>query len=468
MKIPFVPLYLSALVFILFGCGSIVPQQPQITEATPLQIPETKGTLTLPIEIDLTPYLKMVDKEIPKTFKGGEDPCDGVAYSYYFKRDPIAFEGKKSTMAYTVDGEYHIKANYCAKCAEAFGSDPFCLTPRIYVSCGIGEPLRRIQIGFESNISIQPNYELKSKTSLTKTKVVDPCNLSFLNYDASKIIEKEISAVLKEMEDDIDLEIRKVDLKSPIEDVWNALQNSIFIEGYGYLNLRPQEIDVNPISFDKQTGFVTVSLILSPIFSTDSIPMSKKKLPFLSEIKSKEEFNLPLLTVASYDSINSILKQNIHGMVIPYKKKKIVIESSKVLGPVGQKLLFEVVFTGSKKGRLYMLGTPTYDPKTRVISFPDLEFDIRSRDAILKSAKWLFDKKLTDIFRSKAVYDLSNQIEIARQEIEKQINTPIEVDKNQFLQLKGQLNDINFSRIEIGPKEIRIIADLKGNLAIKM
>ena len=458
----------NILFFILGACGSIVPQQPNLTETSILEIPERTAAIKLPIEIDLTPYLDLVDKEIPTKFWGKDDPCDGVAYSYYFKREPIQFEGNKNTMAYNIDGEYNIRANYCAKCAEAFGSGPFCLTPRVYVSCGVGEPLRRIQIGFESKIDLEPNYLLKSKTALVKTKIIDPCQLSFINYDASKIIEKEISAALVEMEDEIDQQIASVDMKSTINEVWNALQESMLVEGMGYLNLRPQEIDVEPITFKKQKGYVTVNLVLSPVFSTDSINNSKKPLPFLTKIKSKKDFSLPILTLASYDSINAILSQNMANMVIPYKKKKIIITSAKALGPVGNKLLFEVVFAGSKKGRLYLIGTPTYDPKTHMISFPDLEFDIRSRDAILKSAKWLFDKKLTTILRGKAQYDLTDQLEMARKEIEIELNTPMEISKGQFAYFSGKLSDFNISTIDIGPEGIRLIVDLSGNISIKL
>ncbi len=458
----------SLFTLMLNSCGNIVPQQPQITENTLSKIPERTGSVKLPIQIELKPYLDLVNKDLPKTFNGKKEECEGTSYTYYFKRDPIEFYGKKDIMSYSVDGQYNIRVNYCAKCAEAFGNDPFCLTPRVYVSCGVGEPLRRIKIAFESQISLAPSYQLISKTSLTQTKVIDPCELSFLHYDASKIIEEEISAVLKDMEDDIDEQIGLVDLKTPIKEVWDALQTSMPVEGMGYLNFRPQEIDVEPIQFDGTKGLVTVNLTLSPVFSTDSVALKKKNLPFLTKIKSKKDFNLPLLTIASYDSINSILKQNFTGTVIPYKKKKITINSAKVLGPVDKKLLFEIVFSGSKKGRVYVLGTPTYDPKMRIISFPDMEFDIRSRDAVLKSAKWLFDKKLTNLLRDKAVYNLSEQIEVARKEIEKQLNTPLEYDKNQFVHMKGTMKDINISTIEVGHDAIRIVAELNGNLSIKL
>ncbi len=459
---------LLALPILLSSCGSIVPQKPDITLATALEVPQKTGALKLPIEINLKPYLNQVDKEIPKQFWGKDEPCDGVAFSYYFIRDSIKFEGKKNTMAYQINGEYNIRASYCAKCAEAFGSGPFCLTPRIYVSCGVGEPLRKIQIGFESKIEMEPNYLLKSKTSLVKTKVLDPCHLTFLNYDASKIIEKEINAALKDMEAEIDESIASVDLKTPIEDVWKALQISMPVEGMGFLNLRPQAIDIEPISLDKQTAFVTANLIFSPIFSTDTLVETNTPLPFLTKIKSKDNFNLPVLTIASYDSINSILAVNMKDLVIPYKKKKIIITSAKALGPVGNRLLFEVVFSGGKKGKLYLLGTPTYDTKSRIINFPDLEFDIRSRDAILKSAKWLFDRKLTEALRSKAQYDLSEQMELARVEIEKQLNTPLEISKGEYAYFKGNLMDFNISAIQLGPREIQIILDLYGNLSIKL
>ena len=156
------------------------------------------------------------------------------------------------------------------------------------------------------------------------------------------------------------------------------------------------------------------------------------------------------------------------NLVIPYKKKKIIITSAKALGPVGSKLLFEVIFTGSKKGKLYLIGTPTYDPNTHVISFPDLEFDIRSRDAILKSAKWLFDKKLTTLLREKALYDLTEQLELARKEIETQLNTPMEISKGQFAYFNGKLTHFNISTINIGTLGIQLIVDLSGNLSIKL
>ena len=77
-------------------------------------------------------------------------------------------------------------------------------------------------------------------------------------------------------------------------------------------------------------------------------------------------------------------------------------------------------------------------------------------------------KKLTEALRSKAQYDLSEQMELARVEIEKQLNTPLEISKGEYAYFKGNLMDFNISAIQLGPREIQIILDLYGNLSIKL
>jgi len=468
MRIYILVLILLSLSIFTSSCGSIVPQQPNITAETPMVIPEIKGTVKIPLEINLAPYFELAEESIPKTFRGKQEQCDGVSFQYYFIRQPINFNGSKKTLAYKIEGEYNIRANYCAQCSSVFDSDPFCLTPRIYVSCGVGEPLRKIEIDFESDLSIASNYSLKSKTILKSVKPLNPCELTFFRYDASKLIEKEMSDYLKEMEREIDDQIEKIDLLSPVSEAWKAMQEAIVVPGLGYLYFQPRAIEIEPITFDKQKVNLMVNMELSPVFSSDTLIRIKPSLPFLSKISGKENFNLPLLTLVSYDSINSILRNEISGITIPFKNKQIIISQATVIGPVGTKLLFKVDFKGSKRGTLYLLGTPTYDTQTQEISFPDLTFDIRSRDAVLKSAKWLFDKKLTESFRAKAKYNLTDQLELTRKEIEVQINNPIEYQKNQYVYLSGKLSKLKFSNIHIGVNELRVVVELEGNLSLKL
>lgn len=461
--------YWLFLVFtIIQSCGSILPKQPSITTETILAFPSTKGTVRIPVEIDLNPYFDLADKSIAKTFQGKSEQCDGISFQYYFKRKPLKFVGFNRTLHYTINGEYNLRANYCAQCSSVFGSDPFCLTPRIYVSCGVGEPLRNIVVDFESELNIEDNFLLKSKTKLVNLHTIDPCEFTFMKYDASKLIEKEMSSYLGEIESEIDIQIGAIDLKTPVEEAWKVMQKPLPIQGMGFLYFQPSAIGIEPISFTNNKANLVINMELSPIFSTDTIVTSKQRLPFLSKIKTHENFNLPLQTLASYDSINALLSKEVIGIQIPFKKKQIRIIDAKVLGPVGKQLLFKVQFTGNKKGILYLLGTPTFDSTTKEISFPDLTFDLETKDAVLKSAQWLFDNKLTESLRSKAKFDLTNQLEKARLEIDKQLNTSIEYNKNQYVQLHGNMSKLNFSNVQIGAKELHITIDLEGKLSLHL
>jgi hypothetical protein len=66
---------------------------------------QRESIISLPIEINLLPYLKETEKNIPKSLVGDQNQCDGVSYAYVFEREPIAFEGKGKWLNYEVKGK---------------------------------------------------------------------------------------------------------------------------------------------------------------------------------------------------------------------------------------------------------------------------------------------------------------------------------------------------------------------------
>lgn len=45
--------------------------------------------------------------------------------------------------------------------------------------------------------------------------------------------------------------------------------------------------------------------------------------------------------------------------------------------------------SGSYKGRVFFTGKPVYNPEKRTLEIAEPEFDIKTRNALLKSANWL-------------------------------------------------------------------------------
>lgn len=438
--------------FFLFSCGSIKPEAPlNIIEETPI-IQQTLSSIVVPIKINLTPYLKETENSIPKKFTGKQENCDGVSFSYTFFRDPIQFNGNKNSLAFEVDGKYALKLNYCPQCTDLFDSKGNCVVPRIYASCGVNEPLRKITVGYSTLLSISPDYKIKSKTDLQKVETTDPCEITVFKYDATKTLKTEITKALENLEKDIDKEIGKVDLRTQAESAWKTLSNPISLGKYGYLYTNPSKIGLENLTFNGNNATFDLSIGLNPTLNTNLIEDFKnKELPKLSNFTNQDGFVVTLDILASYDSISSIISNEIKGKELEIKGKKVIFEQLKIIGSTNKLLNFEIAFSGKKKGVLYLSGTPKFDKEKQIISFPDLEFDVKTKSALLKSAKWLFSSKITDMIRLNAVFDLNTHIETVKTTLNKQINT--QVQKGVFL--KGNVKKVKLE--EIYPTENQLI-----------
>jgi hypothetical protein len=449
---------------ILASCKSLQAPVPEelIQDLPPVD--QKKSTLSMPVEIDLSPYFKDIEKSIPKSFSGKEEQCTGVSYSYKFNRQPIHFEGKGRGLYYEIDGKYSLKLNYCPECTFLINSDGNCIVPRIYASCGVGEPMRRATVGYITDVEVSKDLNLKSKTSIAKFETPDACEITVFKYDATDQLRKEVTAVLKDLEKEIDKSISEVDIKSEIKEVWDLMSNPMDMEGYGYLNFHPDKIALGEIVFKDKKALINVHMSFYPEITTIAEPLKIKPLPSLSDIKQQDGFDIQMQFNSGYDSLNAILNKQLSGYKIELGKNTILFDSVSVQGAQGKKLNLKVKFSGDKKGTLYLVGSPVFDQMSQIISFPDLEFDLESKNLLLKSAKWMFSYKITDVIREKAVVDLKPHLEEARKALSKELNT--EITKGVFL--KGKTDKIEVAGIYPGENALIIRIDLTGSLMVKM
>ena len=111
-----------------------------------------------------------------------------------------------------------------------------------------------------------------------------------------------------------------------------------------------------------------------------------------------------------------------------------------MFGASNKKLNFSIYFSGDNKGILYVSGKPTFNKEMQSISFPDLNFDIETRNVLLKSAKWLLSDLITNKIRAIAQYNLQNDLVTAKAEVQKQLN--MKLDENIFMKSKINLLQI--------------------------
>lgn len=460
----FIYLSIGLLSLIVSGCSTIKVEEPEITIEEVPKIIQSTSQLSIPVSINLKPYLREVEKAIPKKFIGEENVCEGVSYNYVVNRFPIQFNGKGTTMEYDVQCEYSLKLNYCPSCHTLFDSKGTCTLPRIYASCGIGEAMRKMEIGFSSKLGLNPNWNFTSKTTLKQVQAIDPCKVTFVNYNATEELISEVTTELTKLEADIDQSIQEVDLKPQIQSVWNALTAPISLNGFGYIYLNPLAIGIENLSFNKQTANVLLNLNVQPKINFEYAAAKPSKLPNLSELKEKDGFELVIDIEANYDSLSLQLQKELVGKTIEVNSKKVTFESIQIHSTKNQRITIAIKITGSKKGTLYLEGTPVFHSVTQELSLPDVSFDIKTRNALLKSAKWLLNGKIEAKIRDAAHYDLRQQLLEMEKMIEKQLTTEIAPGVN----LKVNMSKIEVVDIYPFTHQLFIRLNLSGKMSVKM
>jgi len=454
----FLPLLYVSAVLILHGCGGIKPQAPSTANQTiaPKQLPPIVSNIHIPIKVEMKPFFKMADDAFDKEFKGSDKPCSGLRYDYKVKREPIQILGSGKTVNLNLDMAYGFKGEYCAACLFET-----CVNPPVPFSCGWNEKLRRVNVKLASDIEIRPNFEIKSTSRFTDIKTVDPCEVTFANININSILLSQLKPRLSDFAAMIDAEVAKQNLKPYVKPVWDALQEDIKIDMVGYLRFQPKEISLGDISMSGSQLSFSVGMKATPVISARPASATPSVIPNLSAYKKSSGFEVYTDLYMNYDTLSEQVYSTIKDQMFEMGGKKIKITYIKLF-PAKEKLGIEVGFTGSNKGVFYLLGFPEFDAKTSQLSLKKVEFDIATKNVLIKSAKWLLDETIRKKLEEQMVFDVSDLVKLTRESINASLNQKM----NYGVRLQGGLQELDIKDYVIQPDALLVRALTKGNLQV--
>lgn len=455
-------LFCLSLSLVLGSCKSIEPIAPDnfVVPYPPLN--NASSTVNIPVELDLTNYVIMADKEVPRHFIGKNSQCEGISTSYEINREDIEFSGSGSKVEYTVDGELKLKLNYCPKCQTITNEDGVCIIPRVYVSCGDKEPMRKFTLGYQTSVKVNSDYTLRTATDLKGFKLKDPCEMTIANIDVTTDVEKEISKQLKGLEQEIDKQLKGIDIKALAKDTWNVLQEPTLIPGYGYLTLSPTALGMSDLVFNKHKAKFNFSLDISPSFTTEIPAVKKTSLPNLSMVKEEKGLNFELDVIVSFDSLTSFIRSSMVGTSFNVKRKTITIDDIAITGSVDNRIVLTTDISGSKKGKIFLLATPVLDDSLHVIRLTNVDFDVKTKSVLLKSAKWFFNSKITELIEQKGTYDFQGIVN----DIKKEINHSLTQKLTNEVQMDGEINSIVLKTLYYTNTHLVLRAQMDGKLKL--
>jgi hypothetical protein len=171
-----------------------------------------------------------------------------------------------------------------------------------------------------------------------------------------------------------------------------------------YLTINPREAQVGEIGAVGETAFARLRLVAAPRVMTGPRPrLEKVPLPDLRVTDDVGRGARVLLDASfTYPVATAMLRKALVGRRLEHSGHRLRIRDVRLTGIGGGKVALRVVITGAVRGRLFLTGTPSYDPGTRQITVPDLDYDVGTAQILVRGYELLNDLELRDFLRAKA------------------------------------------------------------------
>lgn len=416
--------FLAAFIlpFILYSCKTLKPLAPVSTAVEIPKIVQPVSNIEVPVSVDLKSYFTQAEHSVPNKYSDNQQPCEGLRYNYTFTRTPFIITGSNNIVNLKFTGSYGFTASYCAKCTTLLGSGAQCVVPVVSAQCGVGEPLRRMEISYRSTINVTPDYHLRSKTILYPApKPIDRCNVFMGNIDVTDRLIQYITDPLNDLGKQVDAKIAAYNIRPMVEELWKNLSSETKAGDVGYVSINPIAVRLSSFSLNGSMLNFSVGLSARPVVTMMSNPQPLKPLPNLSTYTPANGFKVYLDLLENYDHLSNIVNQQVAGQNIKVAGNEFIVDHAKVWG-IGKQISMQIDFKGSSTGTIYLVGTPTYDPVTHVLSFPDLSFDLQTKAWMLKAARWMFNGKITDIIRQRSTYNFTQFMADSKARIQKEMS----------------------------------------------
>lgn len=458
------PVGFLLLLIAVSSCRNIDPIAPEETIKAIPTVPQPTSQIVIPLEIALDGYYELADKQVPKEFKGGEHPCEGVSFDYFFNRNPLELNADNNKVTVDVTGKYWIKMSYCVECTDIFSEKPACILPRIPFSCGIGEPMRRMHLQYSSSFALTKDYGITTQTKLTKLEALDPCTVTVFQFDATEQLITEVRKSLTDLAKDIDKQTSSINFKKEAQEAWTQAGETFRVPGYGYIHLNPQRIALVEPQVRQNTLYTTMLVDALPVFNHSSVQTPQKPLPPLEILESvpSDTFQLYVDFNLNYDSLSTTIQQFAGGQKLILQKKEVIFDSVSVTGASANELLIKVKFSGEKSGILYLRGTPLFNAETETIELQHVDFDLQTKSVLLKTAKWMFSDRILDAIQKASKQDLQPHLK----KLTKTLNQSLQYNFNEY-KLNGVVNDLHVLHLYPSTNELVVRVKATGNLKLK-
>ena len=463
-------IFLAAFVALISSCShKIAPERPSLGQTNFNLDSVPVSEINIPIQISLKPVYAMAEKNIDTLFTSAGYPdgwlqegCD-MRYKYIFRRGPLQMKVSGTSMNLAFTGYYKIigSTRVCVMGAAVSPWTPPC-------KCGFSEPERKVNVSFTNAVAILPDYKVKLTIKRNEPQPLDKCEVCFWGQDITQQVMNGLKEELDATKATLDKNYGTVDLRPRFQQLWDQLSKAYHVYNTGWLQMNPQKIRINNLFARNDSLYVFLGLSAKPVITFEKPKEVNTVVPIIRDFSQREGFSIFLDAVLNYDSLSNLLNQHLANKEFDLTKgpvkKKFVFRDCKLIGEGNERIIIKVNFSGTDEGTFYLTGKPAYNKEAHILEIKDMDFDIKSKNALLKTAEWLFNKKIITEISKYTKYDLTSFIDSAKTGVNQQLNR----EWVKGIRSTGNIEDIKLIAIYPLSQFLVIRSNCTGLLSVKV
>jgi hypothetical protein len=146
--------------------------------------------------------------------------------------------------------------------------------------------------------------------------------------------------------------------------------------------------------------------------------------------------HLRLEGLLNYEDATAKLSSKIVGRTFRRFNQAVTIERVKLYSLGDGRVVLMVGLKGGVKGDAYLVGTPKLDTVARMLTVPDLDFDVATADDLVRGLAWLKKGDMVETLRKRAQLPLDDILDDTRAKVEKALNREL----TRGVHLTGRVN----------------------------
>jgi Domain of unknown function (DUF4403) len=442
----------SILIFSSCGSTKNQPQRPMEIYQAPIDVPLSVSTVNIPVRLNAAEIERLLNNKLNGVIYEDKNLDDDGLMMKAIKSQNINIRLDGLQMTYRVPLKLWV-------------------FKKIIANRGV-EAEGEIALNFKTTINIAGDWSVEPYTELVGYDWIKnmAVKTGFGNLDVKYIANIIIDRSKYTLTSTIDQQLKgQFQIKNSLAEAWQLMQRPVNIpSSYGawWVKLTPQSIAMTPF---KTTGDIIESVItatsIAEVIAGSEKPNFRPNTylpPFQLGYSTLNEFAVNLTTDISMKEAEGMAKNFSVGQKFYPGGKEIQVKDIQLFGQ-NDKIVVNTKFSGSYEGSLYLIGKPVFNVLKNSIELQDLDYDLQSKDFLLKSAKWMFDKTILKKMKEACVFPLDENVKFFKTMMNDQLRN---YKFNNNVILKGIVNDLKVNRIQIVEGNIKIFVSSTGTLSL--